>query len=110
MEDDSFERDGVEWTEINRAAKLSRTKATIIAGHVSAGAIPSITIEGKTFIPVSAANRLKRETAFMQSIARNSRIGDTLSPGSRLGPLSRHREKQEVLPMPSGRKGRGWEG
>lgn len=110
MPPETIERDGVEWLEIGQAAKLSRTKAAVIREAVDAGSIPSIEAEGRHYIPMGAANRLKRETAFMRSLERKSRIGDTLGTGGRQGPLSAPREKQDVLPMSSGRTGRGWKG
>ena len=105
-----IERDGIDWIEIKQAAKLSRTKAAIIGEMIEAGTIPSIAIDGKTYIPLGAANRLKRETAFMRSVNRKTRIGDTLPQSGRTGPSSAHREKQDVLPMSSGRASRGWKG
>lgn len=110
MPPETLEMDNVRWIELKQAAKFSRTKAALIAEAVEAGSILVLHHRGKTYIPMTVANRLKRETAFMRSVERTSQIGDTLPPGNRQGPLSSHREKQEVLPMSSGRKGRGWLG
>lgn len=100
--------DGVRWVEIGQAAKFSRTKSAIILAAVDAKSISSVERDGKTFIQFAAASRLKRETAAMRTIKRNSALGDTLPIGNRQGPISAHREKQLPLPMSSGRKGRGW--
>jgi hypothetical protein len=110
MRPETINRDDVDWIEIGRAAKLSRTKAANIREAVDAESIPSIEVDGKHFIPLTAANRLKREAAFMRSVERTSKIGDTLGERTRPGPLSAHREKQDVLPMSSGRAGWGWKG
>ena len=105
-----IEQDGIRWIEIGQAARMSRTKAAVIRDAVGAGSIPSIHLDGKTLIPLTAANRLKREASLMISVQRKTRIGDTLPPaGARPGPHAA-REKQDVLPISSGREGRGWKG
>jgi hypothetical protein len=111
MPPETWEQDGIWWIELKQAAKYSRTKATLIEQSIERGAIPVLEQDGKQMIPMTAANRLKRETSFERSVRRKTRVGDTLPPGGgRAGPLSTHREKQDVLPMSSGRKGRGWIG
>ena len=110
MTAERIEREGVTWIKLGAAAKLSRTKATVIAEAIQNEAIPSLIVEGHTYVPLTAANRLKRETSFMRSVARKTHIGDTVPANGRVGPLSAHREKQQVLPISSGRRGRDWKG
>jgi hypothetical protein len=107
MPPETRSHDGVSWIEIKQAAKHSRTKAVIIAQAIEAGSIPSLEIEGKTYIPFSAANRLKREAATMAKVRRLNRSRQPL-PARNPGVLSK--EGQDVLPMSSGRAGRGWAG
>lgn len=111
MPPEAFEQNGIRWIELKQAAKHSRTKAVLIEAAIDKGSIPVLERNGQRMVPLTAANRLKRETAFERSVARTTKIGDTLPEGgSRVGPLSKHREKQDVLPTSSGRKGRGWTG
>lgn len=107
---DEIVGDGIRWLEIGRAARHSRTKIVDIRLAIEAGTIAMLDRDGRTWIPLSVANRLKRETQTMLSLKRRNRIGDTLPPaGSRPGPQAA-RETQEVLPMSSGRGGYGWQG
>lgn len=100
-----IDRDGATWVEIGQAASLSRTKAVIIGEQIEAGKIASLSIEGRTYIPLTAANRLKREAATMAKVKRQNRKRK-LPPAHNYGVLTK--EKQDVLPMSSGRRGRGW--
>ena len=107
MPTEPIERDGISWIEIGLAAKRSRTKAVAIREDIEAGRIACRVEDGKTFIPLGAANRLKREAGLMTQVA-NANKKRVLPPANRPGVLTK--EKQEVLPMTSGRKGRGWIG
>ncbi len=110
MPPDTIEHDGRRWIEVRNAAKLSRMKAALIEEQACAGAFDLLERDGQRFILVSAANRLKRETATLRSVERKTRIGDAVVAPGRIGPISAHREKQDVLPISGGREGQGWLG
>jgi hypothetical protein len=99
--------EGVDWIEIGQAAKLSRTKAVVIREQISAGSIPCLISEDRTYIPRTTANRLKRETGTMLKVKKMNK-SDKLPPARRFGVLVR--DTQDVLPISSGRTGRGWLG
>lgn len=107
MSDDRMEHDGISWIEIGAAARHSRTKAVLIGPYIEAGEIPSLLQDGRTYIPLTAANRLKREAATMAMVKRLNRKR-ALPPARNPGVLTK--EVQDVLPMSSGRAGRGWLG
>ena len=107
MPPETRDHDGITWIEIKRAAKHSRTKAVSIAAAIEAGAVPSLELDGNIYIPMSAANRLKREDGTMAKVRKLNRVRRPL-PGKNPGLLTK--EKQEVLPISSGRGGRGWSG
>jgi len=107
--------DGVCWIELGQAARLSRTKMAAILAAVEQGIIRALDIDGRVHIPLSSANRLKREAITMQSIKRRTRIGDMIplngrgtdiftrtwdpSPGERpdLSSLPQSAEKEEEV-------------
>jgi hypothetical protein len=103
----TLNNEGVEWIEIGQAAKLSRTKAVAIRGQISAGSIPCLLRDGKTYIPLTAANRLKRENGTMLKVRRLNKA-KKLPPARHFGVLVKN--TQDVLPISSGRAGRGWLG
>lgn len=105
----TIRRDDIEWIEIGRAAKFSRTKAVAIGAQITAGTIRSHVEGGLTYIPISSAHRLKRETGAMLSVKRKAGKSDLSEPPGRPGPHAA-RERQDVLPMSSGRAGTGWLG
>jgi hypothetical protein len=92
--------DGIEWVELRQAAKLSRTKSVLIEEQIRAGTIPSFGRDGKAYIPLTAANRLKREAATMIKARKLNKNG-SLPPARRFGVLVK--DTQDVLPMSSGR-------
>lgn len=100
-------RDGLEWIEIKTAAKFSRTKTAVIQEQVDRGSILSISIDGRTHIALSAAMRLKSEAKTMAEVKRLNRKR-VLRPARNFGMLVK--DTQDVLPMSSGRGGRGWLG
>lgn len=102
------EIDGIRWIEINRAAKFSATKATLIAKSIEDGSIDSEKIDGKIHIHLGVAQRLRREARTMMAVRKLAKTAPKSSATGRVGVLSAHREKQSLLPMSSGRKGRGW--
>lgn len=107
MADDRIERDGIVWIEIGQAARLSRTKAAAIRVQIEAGTIPATLFGARLHIPLTAANRLKREAATMAKVRRLN-TERKLPPARNPGVLTK--EVQDVLPMSSGRAGRGWRG
>jgi hypothetical protein len=107
MPTETIDRNGIAWIEIGRAAKLCRTKATTIGEAIETGSIASHQEAGKTFIPQTAANRLKREAALMVRVKRMNQKR-VLPPAHNYGVLSKG--TQDVLPMSSGRGGVGWLG
>lgn len=106
---ETITHDGRAWIEIGAAARLSRTKVTAIEVMIDGGAIPAWDEGGKRHIPLSDAQRLKRETATMRAVERQRRADFAPRPPGRTGPHAA-RERQDVLPMSSGRSGTGWSG
>lgn len=104
---ETIEQDGVSWIELKQAAKHSKTKAGIICEAIEAGSIEATQLEGKTYIPLSAAKRLKREAATMAKVKKLNGQRK-LPPARSLGVLVK--DAQDVLPVSSGRAGRGWVG
>lgn len=112
---ETIEHGGQQWVEISRAAKFTRVKAVLIEQHARDGQFALLERDDGMFIPLGAANRLKRETAAIRAIDRQTRsermgLKGKTNPQPRVGPISAHREKQDPLPMSSGRAGRGWLG
>jgi predicted DNA-binding protein len=107
MANEIMERDGIIWVEIGKAAKLSRTKAAIIRDAIEAGSILSVREDESTFIPATAVKRFQRESRLMAQVQRMNRKRE-LPPAGRYGLQSD--QTQDVLPMSSGRGGRGWKG
>jgi hypothetical protein len=106
----TLRRHDIEWIEIGAAARFSRTKRIAIGAAITAGTLDVLAEQGKIFIRMSAAHRLKRESGAMRATERNSAIGDMVPAANiRRGPHAA-RERQDVLPMSSGRSGRGWLG
>ncbi len=107
MPPQTLEQNGISWVEIKQAAKQSRTKATVIGEAIASGSLRSLESKGQTYIPLTAANRLKREAATMAKVRKLNRERK-LPPASDFGVLVK--DTREVLPMSSGRGGRGWLG
>lgn len=105
---DKVEQEGITWIYIGAAARHSRVKATEIQNLIEGGKVQSAEIEDRTFIPFSAANRLKREAATMAAVKRLNAIPNP-PPAHNYG-VHTPRTDQDVLPMSSGRRGRGWAG
>lgn len=110
-----MEHDGRLWIEIGQAARMARLKAVLIEEQARGGRFDLLDLGGKRYIPLSYANRLKRETADMRAIDHVTKIEQTPQVGKehyqpRVGPYSAHLEKQQPLPMPIGRAGKGWLG
>ena len=106
----TIRRNDVEWIEIGAAARFSRTKKLVIQASIDAETLDALVENGKVYIRMSAAHRLKRETGALLLVKRRNRVGDTIPPAnSRAGPHAA-RERQDVLPMSSGRSGQGWLG
>lgn len=101
------EIDGVRWIALNIAAQFVSRKSEWIMSQVEAGILPSTEIDGKIHVQYAALNRHMREVNVPKP---PTVFGVGLSGNSNPGPLSAHREKQMPLPMPIGRKGRGWVG
>jgi hypothetical protein len=113
---ETIEHDGRDWVEIKQAARYARFKAVLIEEQGRSGAFELLDLDGLTYVPLSAANKLKRETAAMRSIERQNRV--ERQRGLKFGhkgfrsaaPVSPNVQVQEVLPMSSGREGQGWLG
>lgn len=76
------------WIEIGQAARLCRTKAVVIREHIAAGNIDALERDGRTFIPLAAANRLKREAGTMSSVKRLNK-NRKLPPAGNFGVLAK---------------------
>jgi hypothetical protein len=101
------EHEGVTWIEIGAAARLSKVKAAAMGDEIAAGKIQSHNEAEWTYIPLSAANRLKREAGLMAKVKRLNKKR-TLPPAR--NPGLHTDQTQDVLPISSGRSGRGWLG
>lgn len=98
------EIEGVRWIAVNLAAQYASKKADWLREQASLGLIPSLEIDGTLHLQYAALNRLMREWY----VPKPPTLFGVGLPTGRQGPISAHREKQDVLPMSSGRKGRGW--
>jgi hypothetical protein len=103
----TLQHEGIEWIELGQAAKLSRTKAVVISEQIAAASICCHVQEGRTYIPLTTANRLKRETATMLKVKRLNKA-KKLPPGRNFGVLVK--DTHDVLPISNGRADRGWLG
>ena len=113
---ETIEHGGRDWVEIKIAAKFARLQAILIEQMGRDSQFDLLELNGGTYIPLSAASRLKRETQTLRSIDRLSRkereIGKSVGHrGFRSSaPISPGIQVQDVLPMSSGREGQGWLG
>ena len=76
------------WIEIGQAARLSRMKATAIREEIVGGLIESLELEGRTYIPLADANRLKRERGVMITVGRMNKKRQ-LPPSRSFGVLAK---------------------
>jgi hypothetical protein len=99
------------------AARYTRLKAVLLEQQGRGGRFELLEREGQVFIPLSIANTIRRETASLRSIERQTAKergpdAEGRHLGRAGGPIAAHidRDRQNVLPMDSGRGGQGWLG
>lgn len=102
------EREGIVWIAVGSAARRCGVLMAELRRMAEAGEVLSWDDGGTLRIARSAVMRLKRENAAMRAVKKLN-AAPMGAPG-RVGPHSAHREHQPVLPMTSGRGGRGWMG
>jgi hypothetical protein len=112
---ETIEHDGRDWVEIKQAARYTRLKAVLLEQQGRGGRFDLLERDGQVFIPLRIANTIRRETASLRSIDRKTakerrpnEEGRHL--GGATGPIAAHLDRQDVLPMDSGRGGQGWLG
>lgn len=104
--------DGLLWVEIHRASALSRTGVRALKKMIAEDAIRSRSVAGVIYIPNSAVLRLREHAEYSNPRPRDKlRYRYKWEPrrSPRTGPHA-GREVQDVLPISSGRSGKGWSG
>ena len=103
----------IKWIEIHRASTLARCGLRELRSMVAGEEVQSTEIDETLYVPESAVLRLREKAEYANPRPRDklrySYKGPPTGP-TRIGPLSTARETQDVLPMSSGRAGKGWVG
>jgi len=103
---------GVPWVEIHRASKLSKVGVTALREMIARKAVRAHEESGTIYLPQSTVVRLKQNAASLRTNPQRKlgyRSTTEANRANRPGPHAA-REVQDVLPMSSGRAGKGWIG